>query len=75
MTRQPDLFRPMLARVTSTQGELFDTRGPLLPARDCAVCGAGLEPTPGGYVTCPRGCLKLLPATNHEGETDAEVHD
>ena len=60
MTRQPDLFSPCLAHVSSRQGRLFDANGPPLSALSCVTCGQPLVRTPSGYLACPRGHGKLL---------------
>ena len=58
MTRQPDLFLPMCARVSARQPELFDMPGPPAVNLTCS-CGHYLERTPSGFLACPRGHGKL----------------
>ena len=43
MTRQPDLFQPMLVRVTTRQPELFTADGPPAVTRDLPA----VRPVPG----------------------------
>ena len=56
MTRQPDLFQPMLVRVTTRQPELFTADGPPAVTAKCQQCGQFLEWTPCGYL-----CLSPRP--------------
>ena len=62
MTRQPDLFFPMLARVRSAQPRLFDPNA--AEAGDCGLacgeCGAHLVRTASGYLACPHGHGRLI---------------
>ena len=67
MTRQPDVFSPCLAHISSRQARLFDVDGPPLSARSCVACGRPLERTPGGYLACPRGHGKLLTDATDDG--------
>ena len=59
MTKQGDLFRPMLAEVYGKQTELWGGEGEESSER-CDVCGANLVRTPTGYFTCPRGHGRLI---------------
>jgi hypothetical protein len=56
MTTQRDLYDAMLARTVARQGELFTGTAVDVP---CDACGTLQVVTEGGYLTCPRGCLKL----------------
>ena len=56
MTTQPDLFQPMCATARGRQGLLFDGSAVDLP---CPVCGRLQVVTESGFLTCPKGCLKL----------------
>jgi len=60
MTRQPDLYHPMLATVRARQGRLFDTDGPTAQSLRCSECGHDLERTPSGYLACPLGHGRLI---------------
>jgi hypothetical protein len=62
MTRQPDLFAKMLARVRSRQLRLFDPAD--VAAGDCGLacgeCGRLLVRTASSYLCCPAGHGRLL---------------
>jgi hypothetical protein len=60
MHTQGDLFRPMCARISARQGQLFEDAGPPDSRLRCGACGEHLTRTPGGYLACPRGHGKLL---------------
>ncbi len=61
MTRQPDLFSPMLARVTCRQPRLFDPNDVRAGDSDlsCQVCGAFLVRTD-SFLCCPNGHGRLI---------------
>lgn len=64
MTTQPTLFSRFAATRTR-QPELFT--GSATDLR-CEKCGRYLVETECGYITCPKGCGKLLPVvTEYEG--------
>lgn len=77
MTRQPDMFLPMLAEVRARQPELFQSGG-RVSSLSCQQCGEPMERTPGGFLACPRGHGKLFEACNSpdvwEGD-DADLFD
>jgi hypothetical protein len=66
--RQPDLFSPMLARVTSQQGQLFDPQDARAgdSYRRCRECGAYLVRTESGFLCCPAGHGRLIDERGNE---------
>lgn len=70
MIRQPDLFLPMCARVSTKQAELFDPREVPESDKRCAECGHQLTRTPSGYLACARGHGRLIELTAHT-DTDS----
>lgn len=62
MTKQPDLFAKMFARVRSRQLRLFDPEAVEAGDSDlaCVECGRLLVRTESGYLCCPAGHGRLL---------------
>ena len=65
MTTQPQLWG--MANTCTKQGELFTESTVDQP---CTVCGRLQVMTDGGFITCPRGCLKLAPEPKQPADTN-----